>query len=170
MPSSRRLVDGAACFAVALLGATAGAPAIAQTAEQGVVVRRTELRQEPFDDAARLAELAERSTVRLLGRQGGWLQVQASSHTGWLRLLLVRTVAAVPAASSGDGGLRAAINLARTGSTGQTVATGVRGLDRADLARATPDPRQVEQLDAMAVSREEAEAFGRQAQQQPGRG
>ena len=143
-----------------------GAPGLAAATEAGVVLRRTELRQEPFDDAARIAELAERAPVRLLTRQGGWLQVQAAPHTGWVRLLFVRTTPAESApAPAGASGLQAAINLARTGSSGQTVATGVRGLDRADLARATPNTQRVAQVEAMAVSRDEAEAFGRRAQQ-----
>jgi len=153
---------------VALSLIVGGAPALGLATEAGVVLRRTELRQEPFDDAARIAELAERAPVRLLTRQGGWLQVQAAPHTGWVRLLFVRTTPAESApAPAGAGAVQAAINLARTGSSGQTVATGVRGLDRADLARATPNPQAVAQLDAMAVSRDEAEAFGRRAQQPP---
>jgi hypothetical protein len=153
---------------VALLIGAAVLPIHASATENGVVMRRTELRQAPFDDAARIAELAERAPVRLLTRQGGWLQVQATPHTGWLRLLFVRTTPAEsPPASAAASSLQAAINLARTGSSGQTVATGVRGLDRADLARATPNPARVAQLDAMAVSRDEAEAFGQVAQKQP---
>jgi len=153
---------------LALTSSVLGAPGLAQAAESGVVLRRTDLRQAPFDDAARIAELAERAPVRLLTRQGGWLQVQAAPHTGWVRLLFVRTTPAESApASSSASGLQAAINLARTGSSGQTVATGVRGLDRADLARAAPNAQRVAQLDAMAVSRDDAEAFGQRAQQAP---
>ena len=44
----------------------------------------------------------------------------------------------------------------RTGSTGRTVATGVKGLDEADIRNASVDPAQLEALGALAASEDAA--------------
>ena len=49
------------------------------------------------------------------------VQVQAGEAQGWLRLLSLRTAA--PAAPTGANGLQQALNVARTGASGNTVAT-----------------------------------------------
>lgn len=136
-------------------------PAGAQ--EAGYLVRTSELRQEPFDDAARVGQVIERAAVRILERQGAWMRVQSGSTAGWVRMLAVRTggVDGVPA---GDSGMKAAFNVARTGASGQAVATGVRGLDKEDLRRATPNPSQVTRVESYAANRQDAEAFAARAQ------
>lgn len=136
-------------------------PAAAQ--EAGYVIRAGDLRQEPFDDATRVGQLTERATVRILERQGAWMRVQSGGATGWVRMLSVRggNVDGTPA---GDSGMKAAFNVARTGASGQAVATGVRGLDKEDLRRAAPNPGQVTKMESYSANRPDAEAFAARAQ------
>jgi len=140
-------------------------PASAQ--EAGYVVRASELRQDPFDDAPRVGQLAERAPVRIVERQGAWMRVQSggtgSGTTGWVRMLSVRA-GSIDGATTGDSGMKAVFNVARTGASGQTVATGVRGLDKEDLRRASPDAAQVAKMESFAAKRPDAEAFGARAQ------
>jgi uncharacterized protein YgiM (DUF1202 family) len=104
------------------------APAFAQ--ETGFTVRDTEVKKEPFSDAQTVGTLAEKTQVKVLARQGGWMQVEAGAQSGWVRMLSIR----MDSGSSGFmSGLKSLFTVARTGSSGQTVTTGVRGLDKEDI-------------------------------------
>ena len=49
----------------------------------------------------------------------------------------------------------------RSGNTGVTVATGVRGLSPEDMKNAQPAPDQVKKLDGFAASKSQAESAAR---------
>ena len=69
-------------------------------------------------------------------------------------------------AKKGDSGIGSALqflNSGRSGSSGVTVATGVRGLDSADMTNAVPDPKAVDGMDKVAVSAADARKFAAQA-------
>lgn len=129
----------------------------AHTAEQGIVIRAGDLKAQPFLDAAMADRVAAKQQVTIIRRQGGWVQVQSNGKTGWLRMLNVRLATAAPAANTKSA------SLLRTGSSGKTVTTGVKGLGEEDIRKATPDPLQVAALDAMAVPPAEATANARQS-------
>jgi hypothetical protein len=143
---------------VAGLALCAGA-ALAQ--EAGVTIRAVALMQAPYSDAAQLAELPQQSAVTVLARQGAWMQVQAGEQTGWLRLLAVRLGGSMRA--QGDSGVGKAVNVALSGSSGTAVATGVRGLDREQIANATPDLAAVDGLEGYAASEADARALAAEA-------
>ena len=129
--------------------------------EMAQVIRETPLRSEPFTDAEAVHTLAANTPVQLLLRQGAWVQVKvqtaAGESQGWLRLLALRTAA--PAAATGATGLQQAINVARTGASGNTVATGVRGLSKEDITQATPNLAELEKLGRFATDETQARAF-----------
>lgn len=141
--------------ALALLAGAASAQ------DAGVTVRASALMQEPYSDAAQLAELPEQTAVTVLARQGAWMQVQAGDQSGWLRLLNVRLGGGVRA--QGDSGVAKAVNVALSGSSGTAVATGVRGLDQEQIANATPDLAALDRLDAFAASEADARALASEA-------
>jgi len=136
--------------------AAESAPA-ASAPETAQVLRETSLRREPFTDAEAVSTLAANTPVQLLLRQGAWVQVQAGEVQGWLRLLSLRT--AVPAAATGASGLQQALNVARTGASGNTVATGVRGLSKEDISKAAPNPAELEKLGRFAADETLARSF-----------
>jgi hypothetical protein len=63
-------------------------------------------------------------------------------------------------ARQGDSGLQSLFNMGRSGSSGITVATGVRGLSEEDLKNAQPNPAELAKLKGYAVDRRQAEKFG----------
>lgn len=137
-------------------------PAQAQEPQSATALRNTELRAEPFSDAAIVARVKSQSVLTILQRQGGWYQARDSrNRTGWLRMSTIR-IGTGSAAQGGDGGIAQTLNFlstGRSGASGVTVATGIRGLDSADVANATPDHAAVKRLDRYKVSAARAKNF-----------
>lgn len=134
------------------------APAVA--AERAAVIRASELKAKPFVDAATSAKLGANQAVTIVSRQGGWAQVDAGGSIGWVRMLNLRLQAG---AASGRGSNMAAASLLRTGSSGRTVTTGIKGVDEEDIRNATPDMAEVAELASLAVDRTEASDHARQS-------
>jgi uncharacterized protein YraI len=141
-------------FLAALVFSLSIAPAVAQ--ETGFAVRQTEVKKEPFSDAESVGTLAEKSQVKVLGRQGGWMQVESGTLSGWVRMLAIRMNSGQ---SSIVSGLKSLFSVARTGSSGTTVTTGVRGLDKEQIQNAKPNPEELKKLGAFAVTKSDAEQF-----------
>lgn len=126
-------------------------------AEPATVIRATELKKSPATDADTVAQLPENTAVEALDRQGGWTRIKAASGEGWVKLLALRYGG--PTAKKGDTGIAQIFNVARTGSSGTQVTTGVRGLDEEKLANAQPNPGELEKLEKYAVERPAAAGF-----------
>lgn len=127
-------------------------------AEPATVIRATDLKQEPATDAATVASIAENTAVDALERKGGWTRIKAPAGEGWVRMLALRfgTSATVKAGSSG---LTQLFNVARTGTSGTQVTTGVRGLEADQIASAQPNPAELAKLERFAADRAAAEKF-----------
>lgn len=147
----------AAALAVLALAAL---PAAAQ--EFGFMVRQTEVKAEPFADAAAAGTLPERAKVQIVKRQGAWMQVKGDGAAGWVRMLAVRTESG-SAGGAGSSGLASIFSFGRGGSSGTAVATGVRGLDKEQIRNATPNPNELARMKSYAASRADAERFGASA-------
>ena len=132
----------------------AGVSAAAQSAEKGLIIRAGDLMAEPFIDAAKTGPVAASAPVTLLERRGGWVRVEAGGATGWVRMLNVRLEAApaLAAAAPATGRSASPLSLLRTGSTGQTVTTGIKGLGEEDIRNASANYAQLDQLGAFAVA------------------
>jgi len=127
-------------------------------AEPATVIRATELKSAPATDASTVAQLAENAAVEALERQGGWTRVKAAEGEGWVKLLALR-YGGPGSAKKGDTGIAQIFNVARTGSSGTQVTTGVRGLDEEKLANAQPNPAELEKLNHFAVQPAAAAGF-----------
>ena len=112
---------------------------LACLAEPATVIRATELKKQPATDAAKVATLSENTAVDAGERQGGWTRVKAEEGAGWVKMLSLR-YGAPGAAKQGDTGISQLFNVARTGSSGTQVTTGVRGLDADMIKAAQPNP------------------------------
>jgi hypothetical protein len=141
---------------VALAALVVAPAALAQ--DGGFAVRKTELKAEPFTDAATVGSLAEKARVRVVARQGGWMKVESPAANGWVRMLAIR-MGSTADPKSGDSGVGALFNVARTGSSGTAVATGVRGLDKEQIQNARPNPAELEKLSSFRAARGDAERF-----------
>lgn len=149
-------------LAALLLSALAGT---ALAAGNATVARDTELREKPLGDAPVVAPLKAKTTVTVASRNGAWAQVTtADGKKGYVRLLNLRT----GSGQKGDSGVGALASVFKTGSSGNTVATGVKGMSEEALTGATPDAAQVEKLAGYKASeksaRDGAKAAGLKAQ------
>jgi hypothetical protein len=135
--------------------------ATASAAQVAFTVRSTEIKQQPFSDAKTVATLGEKSSVEVLSRRGGWVNISSSKGKGWVRMLSLRSNST--AKKRGDTGLQSLINMGRSGSSGITVATGVRGLSEEDLKNAHPNPAEFEKLQKYATNKANAEKFAHDA-------
>ncbi|GGP23402.1 SH3 domain-containing protein [Silvimonas iriomotensis] len=132
-------------------------------AESGVLIRKSDLKQKPFLDAATTGSVASGSTVTITSRQGAWLQVKsASGQSGWVKLLNVRTSTANSSGSVG-GTLGTLGKVITTGSSGTTVTTGVKGLTSGEVTSTHPDPQQLSRLNSYATSSSQAAQSARSA-------
>ena len=125
-------------------------------AEVGSVIRADDLKATPFIDGPTSAKVAPNQPVNILGRKGGWVQVEVNGQTGWVRMLNVRLQAG-SAPAKGQANVRAASFL-RTNSSGRTVTTGIKGLGEEDLQNASPNPAEVAKLAEFAAPAADASA------------
>ena len=132
-------------------------PALAW-AEPATTIRQVEMKKAPAADAETIAVIAENTALDALERKGGWTRVKSASGDGWVRMLALR-FGGTGAARQGDSGVSKLFNVARTGSSGTTVTTGVRGLDPEMLANAQPNPNELAKMKQFAATPDAAAGF-----------
>lgn len=141
-------------------------PLLAYGGEAAQTLIKTDLKQQPFVDAQTVATLAASAAVDVIKRQGGWVQVKlADAAEGWVKMTSIK-FGGPGVAAKGDTGLSSLWNVAsqgRSGNTGVTVATGVRGLSPEDMKNAKPAPEELKKLDNYAASKSQAESSANSA-------
>jgi hypothetical protein len=137
------------------------APPAAVSSAPGTVLRAEKLYREPASTSKVTASVAKGARVEILGKQAGWLRVNAGSQSGWIRLLSGR---------AGSGGLGGAgvgdvVGAATTRSdpTRVVAVAGLRGLNDEDLKEAKFNAEELARLDALRVSATQARTFAGQA-------
>ncbi|MFP5384367.1 MAG: SH3 domain-containing protein [Gammaproteobacteria bacterium] len=130
-----------------------------QAADPGTLTRADSLRGKPFADAKVVAPAAAGTKVEIVSRSGGWYQVKAGKHTGWVRMLSVRRSAAATTTAQGIAGVASG----RTGTGTVVTTTGIRGLDSQALESAAFDEARVARAESLRTTRADAEAWARQA-------
>lgn len=128
-----------------------------------VTLRDTTLRTSPHSDAKKVTMLKAKTVLQILKRQGGWYQVwDGGKHSGWLRMSHIRIRTVGSKAKKRDSGVAQAskfLSTGRSGASGVTVATGIRGLDAADVSNAKPNHDAVKKLDSYKVNTASAVQF-----------
>ena len=132
-------------------------PALAW-AEPATTVRQVELKKGPAADSETIGQLPENTAVEALERRGSYTRVKTSSGEGWVRMLALR-FGGPGAAKKGDSGISSLFNVARTGSSGTTVTTGVRGLDPEMLAKAQPNMAELAKMEQFSATPDAAAGF-----------
>ena len=127
-------------------------------ADPATLIRATDLKRSPATDAESVVALPANTRVDALERRGGWTRVKAAEGQGWVKMLTLRYEGA-GSAKSGDSGIAQLFNVARTGSSGTQVTTGVRGLDEQQLANAQPNKAELAKMSRFAVQPDAAAAF-----------
>lgn len=128
-------------------------------AEPGTLLKDSELRAKPFGDAEVVTTLKAKAGVDILSRKGAWANVKAGDKAGWVRLLALRT----GSGQRGDAGVGALASVFKTGSSGHTVSTGVKGLSEEKLKAAQPNAEEAQRLDKYKESEGSARSFAKQA-------
>jgi hypothetical protein len=141
-------------------------PALGWT-EPATVIRTTELKKAPATDAPTVAELAPTTLVDALERRGGWTRIKAQAGEGWVKMLALRYGASGPGQRGGDSGFAQLFNVARTGSSGTQVTTGVRGLEAEQIANAAPNAVELKKMQGFTVSSDAAARFAAQGKLRP---
>lgn len=130
-------------------------------ADSGSIARNTDLKDKPFLDATTTAKLSAGSTVSMLKREGAWMQVKTSDgKTGWVKLLNIRSGSTTQ--SNNFSGIGSLAKVAKTGSSGNTVTTGVKGLSEEGIKNAKPDPKELAKLEQLGISKAEAQRYATQ--------
>lgn len=111
------------------------------------------LQSQPVPKAPAAGTVKAGAPVDIVERKGFWARVRGGTQTGWLKLDRLSLESGVSA------GEIAALASGRTGVNNVVSASGGRGLDAADLARATPDTAAVSALSA--TSEAAAEQFAK---------
>lgn len=137
------------------------AAASAYAAETGTLMRAAQLKQKPFIDAPKVTDVAAQASLEIVQRQGAWMLVKTGGQTGWVKMLNVRTGSGEVKSGSSAGGFLSAVNLFKTGSSGTTVTTGVKGLSEEDLRNAQPNKEQLAKMASFAVSADDANKFAK---------
>lgn len=135
-------------------------------AESATTSKSTELMDKASADASIIGTLANQTRVDVMQRNGAWTQVKTSSgQAGWVRMTALRLDASTNSnaapASSGNV-LGSLMTSGRTSNTG-TVGTGVKGLDKEDIRRASPNYSELQKMQANAVSKDSARAFAQRS-------
>ena len=98
-----------------------------------------------------LGRLPAKSSLKILKREGFWMQVESSGGRGWIKASTVT----MGSTSSGLSGLSSG----REGKGNIVSTSAARGLSSKELVAAKPDFNQVEELQRSSVDSKAAEAF-----------
>jgi hypothetical protein len=124
------------------------------------IVKPTQLKKQPKNSAKSIADLKAEQSVTVTKRQGGWYQLDANeSLSGWVRMLAVRFKKAPY--RPGKSGLGATLSSIRSGHSGITATTGVRGLNSESIINAKADFKQLDKMIALAIKPTSAKKYAR---------
>lgn len=131
-----------------LLGASLIASSV--HAAPGTLLRDESLRSQPSATASVAARVNRGTSVDIVARRGGWLQIKTGRAQGWVRLLSVRA----GQGGSGGAGLGDVVGVATRRSDPSRVVSvaGVRGLSEDQLRQARFDADELSRLDNHAAT------------------
>ena len=136
-----------ACCLLLLLGLVSFS-AFAQT-----LTAATDLKESQSADSKTLKNLPANTPVKLVKREGFWVEVEAAGAKGWVKLSTVNMGAQSPGLNPMDTG--------RSGKGNIVSTSAARGLSAKDLTLAKPDPAQFTELQKLAVSGADADKFAK---------
>lgn len=128
----------------------------------GSLINSSDLISKPFIDAEVLSKLPEKTALKVVRNQGGWSLVKTTDGIeGWVRMLNVRLgKPEEPAKLSDTKQTFAQIGgIFRTGTTKAVATTGVKGLSKEAIMKASPNPAAVRRMDTHKVSDAEIQQF-----------
>ncbi len=144
---------------IPILMLTTLAYAGAASADSASTTRSTALLEKASADAAVLANLASQTKLDTIQRQGPWQQVKTTNgQLGWVDMMSLHFDS--NGASSSVNSLKI---LGRTSNTG-SVGTGVNGLNKTDLAQASPNYPEYQKMQRSMADKNAAQSFAQRSQ------
>lgn len=142
-----------------LLGAVLSVSSV--QAAPGTLLRDESLRSQPSATASVAAQVSRGTSVDIVTRRGGWLQVRTARAQGWVRLLSVRA----GQGGSGGAGLGDVVGVAtrRSDPTRVVSVAGVRGLNEDQLRQARFDADELARLDNHTATLSQARSHASKA-------
>lgn len=132
----------------------------AWSADMGSLLRQSSLYEKPFNDAKIVTQLAAKTSVTITQRKSSWAQVQSGANKGWVKVFNI--VSTTGSKSSAD--LATLGNVLKSGSSGQSASTGVKGISEESLKKAPPAPAEVSYLETLDASEVAAQNFANKGQ------
>ncbi|MBB3212917.1 hypothetical protein FHW67_002205 [Herbaspirillum sp. Sphag1AN] len=121
MRTTLQRLDAVFCALLFVIGMMAGSVARAASTTPASVVQETDLRDDRYVDAKILAHLKPGQDVQIIRSEAGWVLIQVSKKSGWVRAnTLSGSGAAAAGAATIEGGRSASGNIVAT--------SGIRGL------------------------------------------
>lgn len=109
-------------------------PLVSSAAEKAQLLKDVSLKEAPYNSAETVDDLSANTSVTVLQKKGLWTQVRTRAGLeGWVKTLSLKGTGSKPESSSGGG-----LNILKTGGSGVTVTTGVKGLDAGAAEKAAP--------------------------------
>lgn len=135
----------------------------AQNTGQATVARSTELKAQPFSDAATVKMLAENQKLDVVSRKASWMEVRDQSLTGWVKMLSLRFENKPNETSNKvSDTAKSLLSFVKTGSSGSTTTTGAKGWSKESFANLTPNTDGFEKMKLLASDKSDAINFAKQ--------
>ncbi len=146
----------AVTFVVCLLGLAS----LTYAEQTGVTRDNVDMRAAPYRDANLITQLPKETKVSVIGRRGGWAKINIEAHgQGWVRLHKIRLGDSTEHKKSsflGISRLWRSATTGRSGATGLTATTGIRGMDDKALKDAKPNPEALKSLETFQAGEDAA--------------
>ena len=117
---------------------------------------KVDLRAAPDSASKVVGSLQPETSVKIVKRQGFWLEVESKGAKGWLKAASI----SFPTSTSGLSSLKTG----REGKGNIVSTSAARGLSSKELVSAKPDLEQVRRLESLAVDTSAASKFALQGQ------
>jgi hypothetical protein len=124
-----------------------------------VMSAATDVKEAQSADAKTVKNLPANTAVKLIKREGFWVEIEAAGTKGWVKLTAVNMGSQAPKLSPVDTG--------RSGKGNIVSTSAARGLSAKDLTLSKPDPGQFAELQKLAINSAEADKFAKAAGLKP---
>lgn len=160
-------MDNRKKFLIWLLGTWFLATPLTGFGEAGSARLKVDIREQPSIDSKVVINIRKKQKLEIVNRLGSWVQVKTEdNNTGWLRLHQVRIGDGRRKNNSGYFGLGRLFGSfsGKQANKGITAATGIRGLEAAQIRDAKTDHAAVDSMDEFMAIAADAPNFAKKNQ------
>lgn len=118
-----------------------------------VLISATDLKESQSAEGKTVKSLPANTTVKLIKREGFWVEIEAAGSKGWVKLSTINMGSQSPGLNPMDTG--------RAGKGNIVSTSAARGLSAKDLTLAKPDPAQFAELQKLSISAADADKFAK---------